>query len=96
MTAGPREARPPTPSDDHHRRRDRSNVVGTAPIECRAAATGEHAEFLMEAAQRLEAVSSLLAAGVLGHVAAGDLADSIPPLIAVIDDAAKFVQQAGG
>ena len=32
----------------------------------------------------------------LGHVAPGDLADSLPPLISVLDDAARFVEQAGG
>ena len=71
-------------------------VVGTdAQPECRSAATGEHAEFLHEAAQRLEAVSSLLAAAAVGHVAPSELANSLPPIVAVIDDAARFVHLAG-
>ena len=61
-----------------------------------AKATGQEAEFLRETVQRLDAVSSLLAAAALGYVAPGDLADSLAPLIAVLDDAARFIELAGG
>ena len=61
-----------------------------------AKATGQEAQFLHEAAQRLEAVSTLLAAAALEHVAPGDLVDTVTPLITVIDDAARFVNLAGG
>jgi hypothetical protein len=64
-------------------------------IECRSRATGQEAEFLAEAAQRLEAVSSLLAGAALGHVGAGDLVDAVTPLVAVLDDAARYVHLAG-
>ena len=70
---------------------------GPAYAHIRAAkATGQEAEFLHEAARRLEAVSSLLTSAALGHVAPGDLADSLAPLVSVLDDAARFVEQAGG
>jgi hypothetical protein len=64
-------------------------------IEHRAKATGQEAEFLAEAGHRLESVTSLLSAAALGHVALGDLADAVPPIIAVLDDAARFVHLAG-
>jgi hypothetical protein len=67
----------------------------SSPVHTRSRASGQEAEFLHEAAQRLESVSSLLSAAALGHVAPGDLADAVPPIIAVLDDAARFVGLAG-
>jgi hypothetical protein len=64
-------------------------------IHYRSKATGQEAEFLREASQRLEAVASLLSAVALGHIAVGDLADAVPPMIGVLDDAARFIDQAG-
>jgi hypothetical protein len=64
-------------------------------IHACTAATGERAEFLHEAAQRLETVTSLLSAAALGHVASGDLVEAVPALIAVLDAAARFVHLAG-
>jgi hypothetical protein len=63
-------------------------------IHYRSKATGQEAEFLHEAAQRLEAVTSLLSAAALGHIAPGDFAEVVPPIIAVLDDAARFIDQA--
>jgi hypothetical protein len=51
--------------------------------------------FLQEAAMRLEAAASLLSAAALGHIAPGDLAQAVTPLIGVLDDAARYVAQAG-
>jgi hypothetical protein len=64
-------------------------------IACRSRATGQEAEYLTEAAARLEAVTSVLAGAALGHLGAGDLAESVTPLIAVLDAAARFVALAG-
>jgi hypothetical protein len=63
--------------------------------ENRSKATGEEARFLTEASQRLESVTSLLAAAALEHVAPGDLVECVPPIIAVLDDCARFVRLAG-
>jgi hypothetical protein len=64
-------------------------------INFRSAATGQNAEFLHEAATRFEAVTSLLSAAAVGHVEPGDITEALPPMIAVLDDAARFVHLAG-
>lgn len=72
-----------------------NGTAGLAPnLEHRARATGTEAGFLAEAGVRLESVSSLLSALALGHTRA-DIGDVLPPVIAVLDDAARFVDLAG-
>jgi hypothetical protein len=66
-----------------------------SPIHTRSRATGQEAEFLHEAAQRLETVTSLLSAAALDHIAPGDLGEAVPAIIAVLDAAARFVHLAG-
>jgi hypothetical protein len=63
-------------------------------IHTRSKATGQEAEFLAEAGARLESVTSILTAMALGHVPA-DAGELLPPVIAVLDDAARFVHLAG-
>jgi hypothetical protein len=60
----------------------------------RSKASGQEAKFLREAEVRMEAAASILSAVAFGHVAT-DIDDVIVPVIAVIDDAAKFVHLAG-
>jgi hypothetical protein len=61
-----------------------------------AKATGHEAECLREARLRVEASASILAAAALGHVCTGDLADALLPIVRVLDDAARYIEQAGG
>jgi hypothetical protein len=75
----------------------RKGIPGLDPakvIHYRSKATGQEAEFLQEAGVRLESVAAILAALALGHVPA-DMDVVLPPVIAVLDDAAKFVHLAG-
>jgi len=63
-------------------------------IECRSRATGQESEYLVEAAARLESVTALLTTIALDHVQA-DIGEVLPPVIAVLDDTARFVHLAG-
>jgi hypothetical protein len=61
-----------------------------------ARASGDEAGYLREALRRIDAIAGLLSAAALGHVGAGDLADSLAVIIQIVDRAARYVEQAGG